>query len=413
MREKFRNILNSSSIRNSFLLMIGTGISQFIPVLFSPFLTRIYSPSNFGDLAIFMAFSLIIGMGASGMYEYAIVLPESDEDAQNIIKLITVLSASVSLLTGGIFYGASWFIKVENFYFLLPFSIFFTACYNVISYWYNRMKKYKTLNFIRIFQSVLIIGGSFIFYTLKNGLIYGYVLGGLFCFILFLFNFFPYLRKINFLKIRDLAIEYKKFPTLILPSSLMNTVSSYAPVFFIKKFYTSSQLGSFSMSNRVLTAPISVISTAIGQVYFKNLSDYYNEKRYDLIKKTFLQSTYILCLISISIFLPLFFFGEDLAIIVFGKGWKEAGEFIEIIALASMMKFIVSPLSTVLIVKKELNKVARWQTIYFFTSMTIFFIGCFFSIKTLLWLYVIHETILYAIYYSIMSKIVDYKSVKN
>jgi hypothetical protein len=44
-----------------------------------------------------------------------------------------------------------------------------------------------------------------------------------------------------------------------------------------------------------------------------------------------------------------------------------------------MMKFIVSPLSTVLIVKKELNKVARWQTIYFFTSMTIFIIDVSFQ----------------------------------
>ncbi|WP_262889241.1 oligosaccharide flippase family protein [Chryseobacterium antibioticum] len=407
MRDKFKNIINSSSIRNSFLLMIGTGISQFIPVLFSPLLTRIYSPSNFGDLAIFMAFSLIIGMGASGMYEYAIVLPENDEDAQNIIKLISVLSLSISLLTGIVFYIVSWFIELDFFYFLLPFSIFFTVCYNVISYWYNRMKKYKTLNLIRIFQSVLIIGGSFIFCNIKNGLIYGYVLGGLFCFIIYVFNFFKHLRQINFQKIKSLAFEYKKFPTLILPSSLMNTVSSYAPVFFIKRFYTSAQLGSFSMSNRVLTAPISVISTAIGQVYFKNLSDYYNEKKYDLIKKTFLQSTYVLCIISVFIFLPLFFFGEDLAIIVFGKAWKEAGEFIEIIALASMMKFIVSPLSTILIVKKELNKVARWQTIYFFTSMTIFIIGCFFSIKTLLWIYVIHETILYAIYYYIMKSVIN------
>ncbi|ATN06276.1 hypothetical protein CRN76_13115 [Chryseobacterium indologenes] len=387
--------------------MVGTGISQFIPVLFSPFLTRIYSPANFGDLAIFMAFSLIIGMSASGMYEYAIVLPEEDKDAQNIIKLITVLAISVSVLTGIVFYTVSWFIDLDFFYFLLPFSIFFTVCYNVISYWYNRMKKYKILNLIRIFQSVLIVAGSFIFYNVKDGLIYGYILGGLFCFIIFIINFLPHLRRIDLNEIKHLAFEYKKFPTLILPSSLMNTVSSYAPVFFIKKFYTSSQLGSYSMSNRVLTAPISVISTAIGQVYFKNLSDYYNEKRNDLIKKTFLQSTYILCLISIFIFLPLFFFGEDLALIVFGKGWKEAGEFIEIIALASMMKFIVSPLSTVLIVKKELNKVARWQTIYFFTSMTIFIIGCFFSIKTLLWIYVIHETILYAIYYYIMKSVIN------
>ncbi|PWN70380.1 hypothetical protein C1631_010425 [Chryseobacterium phosphatilyticum] len=387
--------------------MVGTGISQFIPVLFSPFLTRIYSPANFGDLAIFMAFSLIIGMGASGMYEYAIVLPEEDKDAQNIIKLISVLAISVSVLTGIVFYIANWFIELDFFYFLLPFSIFFTVCYNVISYWYNRMKKYKTLNIIRIFQSVLIIAGSFIFYKVKNGLVYGYILGGMFCFLIYIYSFFSHLRKINFNEIKHLAFEYKKFPTLILPSSLMNTVSSYAPVFFIKKFYTSSQLGSFSMSNRVLTAPISVISTAIGQVYFKNLSDYYNENKNDLIRKTFLQSTYILCLISVFIFLPLFFFGEDLALIVFGKAWKEAGEFIEIIALASMMKFIVSPLSTVLIVKKELNKVARWQTIYFFTSMTIFIVGSFFSIKTLLWIYVIHETILYAIYYYIMKSVIN------
>ncbi|WP_123840867.1 oligosaccharide flippase family protein [Chryseobacterium indologenes] len=115
MREKIKNIINSSSIRNSFLLMVGTGISQFIPVLFSPFLTRIYSPANFGDLAIFMAFSLIIGMSASGMYEYAIVLPEEDKDAQNIIKLITVLAISVSVLTGIVFYTVSWFIDLDFF----------------------------------------------------------------------------------------------------------------------------------------------------------------------------------------------------------------------------------------------------------------------------------------------------------
>lgn len=393
--------------------MVGTGISQFIPVLFSPFLTRIYIPANFGDLAVFMSLSLIIGMGASGMYEYAIVLPEEDKEAQNIIKLITVLALSVSILTGVVFYISSWFKDLDLFYFLLPFSIFCTVCYNVISYWFNRMKKYRTLNLIRIFQSVLIVAGSFIFYNVKDGLIYGYALGGLFCFIVYIINFFPHLRKIDLKEIKHLAFEYKKFPTLILPSSLMNTASSYAPVFFIKKFYTSSQLGSYSMSNRVLTAPISVISTAIGQVYFKNLSDYYNEKKYDLIKKTFLQSTYILCIISIFIFLPLFFFGEDLAVIVFGKGWEQAGEFIEIIALASMMKFIVSPLSTVLIVKKELNKVARWQTLYFFTSMTIFIVGCFFPIKTLLWIYVMHETALYSIYYWIMKTTIgDNKSIK-
>ncbi|WP_029294737.1 oligosaccharide flippase family protein [Chryseobacterium hispalense] len=407
MKQKIEGVLKSSSIASSFRLMIGTGISQFVPVLFSPLLARMYSPVNFGDLAIFMAFSVIIGMCASGMYEFAIVLPEKDHDAINIVKLITLISLSVSLLCGIVFFVLSLFIKIEGFYYLLPFSIFFTTCYNILSYWYNRSKKYKNLNFVRILQSVIIVSGSFLFYTHKNGLIYGFLLGGSFCCLMFLLNFLIYFRSFNIHEIKSLAINYKKFPMLILPSSLMNTVSGYAPVFFIKKFYNSSKLGSYSMSNRVLTAPISVISTAIGQVYFKNLSDYYNEGKTELIEKTFLNSTYILSLISISIFLPLFFFGEDLAIFIFGSAWREAGEFIGIIALASMIKFVVSPLSTILIVKKELNKVARWQTIYFFTTMTIFIVGSFFSIKTLLWIYVIHETILYSLYYYLMKNIIN------
>ncbi|NML55995.1 oligosaccharide flippase family protein [Chryseobacterium cheonjiense] len=406
MKEKLQGVLRSSSITSSLKLMIGTGISQFVPVLFSPLLARIYSPVNFGDLAIFMAFSVIIGMCASGMYEFAIVLPEKDYDAINIVKLITLISLSISCLCEAVFLILSFFIELDTFYHLIPFSIFFTTCYNILSYWYNRTKKYKKLNFVRILQSVIIVSGSFIFYNHEYGLIYGFLLGGLFCCLMFLLNFLIYFRSINIREIKSLAITYKKFPLLILPSSMMNTISSYAPVFFIKKFYSSSTLGSYSISNRVLTAPISVISTAIGQVYFKNLSDYYNEGKSDLIKKTFLNSTYILSLISIFIFLPLFFLGKELTVFVFGNAWKEAGEFIGIIALASMIKFVVSPLSTILIVKKELSKVAKWQTIYFFTTMGIFIIGSFFPIKTLLWIYVIHETILYGIYYYIMKNII-------
>ncbi len=56
-------------------------------------------------------------MSASGMYEYAIVLPEEDKDAQNIIKLITVLAISVSVLTGIVFYTVSWFIDLDFFIF--------------------------------------------------------------------------------------------------------------------------------------------------------------------------------------------------------------------------------------------------------------------------------------------------------
>ena len=402
MREKLKEFAKNSSVKNSAILMVGTGISQIIPVLFSPFLARIYSPGSFGDLAIFVAISVISAIIATGLYEYAIVLPKEDTDALHIVCIIVILAVVFSLISLVSILILRSFKEINTFYLYLPFSIFCTVTFNILSSWYNRYKLYKQLNVLRIMQTVLIVGGSFFFYKNTNGLIYGYLLGGIFSLLIFFILFVNKLKDINVDLLKTNAIEYKKFPLVIMPSSVINTFSSYAPVFFIKNYFSSHTLGSYSMSARVLTAPVSVISTAIGQVYFKNISDYHNEDKEQLLKKHFFSTLKILSFLSLLIFLPLFFLGEDLMLLVFGSKWGEAGKYVEIIALSSMIKFIVSPLSMLLIVKKQLNKVARWQTMYFFTTITIFFIGSFYSITNLLWFYVIHETILYVIYYFII-----------
>lgn len=387
--------------------MLGTGISQLIPILFSPFLTRIYNPASFGSFAVFVAISVIIAMVASGLFEYVIVLPKEDSDAQNVVWMIFFLSLFVSIFALAALLVINYFYLLEGFYYLLPLGIIFTVALNVISNWYNRYKKYKQLNFFRIFQAVLIVGGSFLFSRYADGLIYGYLLGGFFSFLLMVILLIRIRKSISIHKIKALALEHKKFPLVVMPSSLMNTFSSYAPVFFIKRSYTSSQLGYFSMSTRVLTAPISVVSNAIGQVYFKNLTDYQNNEENYNIKKYFYKSAIMLAGLSLIIFVPLFFLGTPLCVLVFGENWAEAGSYIGIVALASMIKFVVSPLSMLLIVKKQLTKVARWQTIYFFTSLTVFLVGCMFDIKVLLWLYVVHETILYSVYFYIITSVIQ------
>ena len=46
--------------RNVLTLMTGTTIAQAIPIAISPILTRIYSPEDFGLLALFLAvFSIL------------------------------------------------------------------------------------------------------------------------------------------------------------------------------------------------------------------------------------------------------------------------------------------------------------------------------------------------------------------
>ncbi len=67
--------------------MTGTGIAQAIPIAIIPILTRMFSPEDFGLLALYAACVSILGVVATGRYEIAIMLPKDDEDARLLLQL--------------------------------------------------------------------------------------------------------------------------------------------------------------------------------------------------------------------------------------------------------------------------------------------------------------------------------------
>ena len=87
------------SFRNNVLTLItGTAAAQALPVVFSPLLTRLYSPEHFGLFALFVAFSSIFAVLSTGRYELAIILPEKHKKAMNLLSLATSLNLVLSLL---------------------------------------------------------------------------------------------------------------------------------------------------------------------------------------------------------------------------------------------------------------------------------------------------------------------------
>lgn len=57
--------------RNVVTLMTGTTVAQAIPIAISPILTRLYSPSDFGLLALFVSLTSICGSVAKGTVRIA------------------------------------------------------------------------------------------------------------------------------------------------------------------------------------------------------------------------------------------------------------------------------------------------------------------------------------------------------
>jgi O-antigen/teichoic acid export membrane protein len=85
--------------RNVLTLMTGMMIAQAIPIAISPILTRIYTPEDFGLLALFLAIFSILSIIATGRYELAIMSPESDDEAKDIVFLSILVALFVFLIT--------------------------------------------------------------------------------------------------------------------------------------------------------------------------------------------------------------------------------------------------------------------------------------------------------------------------
>ena len=125
-------------------LMTGTAIAQAIPIAVSPILTRLYSPSDFGVFAVYMAVTAVLSVIATGRYEQVVMLPQKDEDAANVVVLSLIVSTFFSLIF--LVIVATWNSsitallgnpEISGWLYLIPLSVLSMGVYNKFTYWLN------------------------------------------------------------------------------------------------------------------------------------------------------------------------------------------------------------------------------------------------------------------------------------
>src|SRR5690606_17674747 len=87
-----------SFARNVGVLAGGAALGQGITLLAAPLLSRLYSPDDFGLLAVYASLLGILSVAANLRYELAIPLPEGDEEAAQVLGLSLAVTVVVSLL---------------------------------------------------------------------------------------------------------------------------------------------------------------------------------------------------------------------------------------------------------------------------------------------------------------------------
>jgi O-antigen/teichoic acid export membrane protein len=79
--------------------MSGTVLSQVITVVAAPFLSRLYNGEQFGVLALYMSISSLFILVAAARYEVAIVLPDEENKAHNLVALSLFIITAMTVLS--------------------------------------------------------------------------------------------------------------------------------------------------------------------------------------------------------------------------------------------------------------------------------------------------------------------------
>lgn len=411
MLKALRAVKNGKNdfLRNVLTLMTGTTLAQAIPIAAMPLLTRLYTPEDFGVLALYMSLAGMISVIITARYEVAVMLPERDEDAASLVTLSVCIASAISLV---LLMVVSMFnddiqVLLNNkaigpWLYLLPITVFVTGMWQALNYWNNRSKKFKRLAVSRVTQGGGMTLAQFVLGGLSaGGLVLGYLVGQVGGLMVFLTRTWredrAVLSRVSLATMLENARRYSKFPKYSTFGALLDNAAVQMPVLMLSKFYDTHIVGIFSLTFRALNLPMSLIATSFSQVLFQRFVVLQRENP-DRLAPFVLKLFFGLLGLMVPLVAFVWVVGPDLFALVFGETWRKAGEYATVLIFAVAIRFAVSPLSTVLAMDHNIKIGTLWQMIYFVTITSTLYIFRNAGMETFLLAFTLHEVALYSLY---------------
>lgn len=351
----------------------GTAMAQSIAVAASPILTRIYKPVDFGGLQVFISLMALALVAASGRYEVALLLPEDEQSAIDILAVAIVCVCLTAAVAAGavLICHYHWMLPasmsvLRGHMWLLPVSVLGGGLYQSLSYWVMRHHGYQQVASTKFTQAGAQVAtqlGAGCFHT-SLGLLLGDAAGRIIGSGRFLRelwrNYHSQIRAIRPSRMMQLAIRYRDYPLVSMWGALINASGLALPSLFLAQYYGAQDTGWFALVNRVLGVPGALIGASIAQVYTSEaakLSRSDPRRLMYIFRKTTRQMLYagLAPCILFTLFAPWLF------AFIFGPGWREAGEYARYLAFMFYAGFINSPVTMTLNILERQGAQFAWD----------------------------------------------------
>lgn len=338
-------------IKNAAVMASGAAGAQLLLLIATPIITRLYTPQDFGILAVYIGLLALVSVIASFRYEMAIPVPENDDEAIDLVILSLILVGLTAILSSILIaiFGENIALllkmpKLEELLWLLPLGVCFVATYQVFNKYAIREKLFKNIAITRITQSITILSIQLIGYKLGAiSLILAQSIGQGAGALTLSKGLFSRLKLSNKKNIISAAKKYRRFPLYSSWAGLLNTSGAQLPPLAFASLFSSQVAGYYALAYAMVTAPITLLANAVGSVF---LSDVANDWRNGSLGTTISFVHEKLANIAMPVLMTLIFVLPDIFAWMFGAQWITAGYFAQWMLPWIYLVFVTAPLST-------------------------------------------------------------------
>ena len=350
-------------------IAFGSALGQLAALAGAPFLSRLYSPADFGLFTVITSLAVTLAPAVAGRYELAVPLPRSDDDARALVAT----GFALSIATTATLVVIAWVIRspvadlldtpeVARWLPLMPLLAATLAWFTLLNQWALRLRRYAVTARRNALQGVSTIAlqvTAGVAGAAGGGLIAGSI-GGQLAGALSMVRgsgLGPVPRQ----RIRAVARRYRRFPTLLAPAGVLNAAGIYAPALFVAALFGTSAAGSFGFTQRILALPVTLVGQAVGQVYLSELA---LSKRHHVARERALfdEATRRLLALGTVGAVVLILLGPWLFDLVFGPQWHTSGLLAQALAVSLAAQMVASPVSPTLIVYERTALQLAWDT---------------------------------------------------
>lgn len=339
-------------------LLSGTAVTFVISYLALPVLTRLFTTQAFGISDYFVTIVSILTGFAALRYDDAVMLPESDKRARTVLWLVGILTIGVTAIVA---VASIWSREISSllhapeeitpWLWLVAPVLLLIRFGKLAEAWLTRKRAFRTITGAEATNKIAIISSRIGLGAGTNlgagGLIGGFIAGqalGAAYFGAALLRRTRTLgvRRPSMTELRSVARRYRRFPLYAMPSSLLNSVLGRLPVLLLPIYFGWDVTGLYGRAFAVLAIPLSLIGTAVAQVFFVDGTTAYRENRLagftENVHARLVMIGMFPCLLLVAV-------GPELFAFVFGANWRVAGAYEQYLACWFFLSAVASPLT--------------------------------------------------------------------